>query len=71
MSVHPDQRLEGEMFPDCERPYEEVVLLDVGGQRGEAVRRHQTVVGYTGTSHLNGPIISQVLEYIFTKSPKI
>ena len=52
MFVHPDERLEGEMLPDCERPYEEVVLLNVGREGGEAGRGHHLVVGDARTCHL-------------------
>ena len=52
VAVHPDEGLEGEVFPHSERPYQQVVLLHVGGHGGEAGGRHQLVIGPPRAGHL-------------------
>ena len=52
VAVHPDSGLEGEVFPHSQRPDEEIVLLHVGGEGGEAGGGDQTVIGQPQAGHL-------------------
>ena len=47
------------MLPDSKCPDEEVILLDIGGHRGQAGGSHKLVICKSRTRHLESSKISE------------